>query len=164
MQLYAQQPADSLNQEQFSIHAQSTFISQYKPAFRANYSGKNSLLPTEETQMSTTLTLFLGAKLWHGASVYLNPEVAAGSGLSGSLGVGASTNGETYRIDNTAPSFELARLYFTQIFPLNKASHVFAMRKRLAGIPGPDILHFVQHIIKAKSNKFWLPLLVQTQT
>ena len=122
MQLYAQQPADSLNQEQFSIHAQSTFISQYKPAFRANYSGKNSLLPTEETQMSTTLTLFLGAKLWHGASVYLNPEVAAGSGLSGSLGVGASTNGETYRIDNTAPSFELARLYFTQIFPLNKAT------------------------------------------
>ena len=122
VQLYAQQPADSLNQEQFSIHAQSTFISQYKPAFRANYSGKNSLLPTEETQMSTTLTLFLGAKLWQGASVYLNPEVAAGSGLSGSLGVGASTNGETYRIDNTAPSFELARLYFTQIFPLNKAT------------------------------------------
>jgi hypothetical protein len=27
-----------------------------------------------------------------------------------------------------------------------KASHVFAMRKRLAGIPGPDILHFVQYI------------------
>jgi high affinity Mn2+ porin len=77
-------------------------------------------VPTKETQLSTTMTLFLGARLWHGGSIYLNPEVAAGSGLSGSLGVGASTNGETYRIDNTSPSFELARLYFTQIIPLNK--------------------------------------------
>jgi len=122
VQLYAREPADSLKQERFSIHAQSTFISQYKPAFNAKYTGSNSLLPIEETQLSTTLTLFLGARLWHGASIYLNPEVAAGSGLSGSLGVGASTNGETYRIDNTAPSFELARLYFTQIIPLSKAT------------------------------------------
>jgi len=122
VQIYAREPADSLKQERFSIHAQSTFISQYKPAFNAKYTGSNSLLPIEETQLSTTLTLFLGARLWHGASIYLNPEVAAGSGLSGSLGVGASTNGETYRIDNTAPSFELARLYFTQIIPLSKAT------------------------------------------
>ena len=33
---------------------------------------------------------------------------------------------------------------------LNKTSHVFAMRKQLAGIPGPDMLHFIQHI---KSNQ-----------
>jgi high affinity Mn2+ porin len=119
LHLQAQQVTDSVKQEPFSIHAQTTFISQYKPAFNALYTGANSLLPTEETQLSTTLTLFLGARLWHGATVFMNPEVAAGSGLSGSLGVGASTNGETYRIDNTAPSFELARLYMTQIFPLN---------------------------------------------
>jgi len=119
LHLHAQQGTDSLKQETFSVHAQTTFISQYKPAFSAPYTGTNSLLPTEETQLSTTLTLFLGARLWHGATAFMNPEVAAGSGLSGSLGVGASTNGETYRIDNTAPSFELARLYITQVFPLN---------------------------------------------
>ena len=113
------QPTDSIQDERFSIHAQTTLITQYKPAFSAKYTGTNSLIPTEETQMSTTLTLFLGAKLWQGASVFFNPEVAGGSGLSGSAGVGASTNGETYRIGNSAPSFELARLYFTQLIPLN---------------------------------------------
>jgi len=118
LQLYAQQATDSLKEERFSIHGQSTFISQYKPAFSAKYSGTNSLITQSETKLSTTFTLFLGARLWKGASVYFNPEVAGGSGLSGSLGVGASTNGETYRIDNPAPAFELARLYFTQIFPL----------------------------------------------
>ena len=114
------QQKDSIKAERFTIHGQSTYITQYKPSFNAKYSGSNSLKTNEETQLSTTFTVFLGAKLWQGASVYFNPEVAAGSGLSGSLGVGASTNGETYRIDNTAPSFELARLYFTQLIPLNK--------------------------------------------
>jgi high affinity Mn2+ porin len=116
--LYAQKP-DSIKDEQFSIHAQTTFITQNKPAFYAKYSGPNSLSPDAETQMSTTLTLFLGAKLWQGASVFINPEVAAGSGLSGSVGVAASTNGETYRISNSAPNIELARLYFMQLIPIN---------------------------------------------
>lgn len=113
------QQQDSLKEQRFTVHGQSTYITQYKPSFSAKYSGSNSLKTNEETQLSTTFTLFLGAKLWKGASVYFNPEVAGGSGLSGSLGVGASTNGETYRIDNTAPSFELARLYFSQVIPLN---------------------------------------------
>jgi high affinity Mn2+ porin len=113
------QKTDSIKDERFSIHAQTTFITQYKPAFSAKYSGTNSLSTKEETQMSTTLTLFLGAKLWQGANIFINSEVAGGSGLSGSLGVGASTSGETYRVDNSAPSFELARLYITQLIPLN---------------------------------------------
>ena len=120
LKIYAQQATDSIHDERFSIHGQSTVITQYKPSFSAKYSGTNSLVPQSETQMSTTFTLFLGARLWKGASVYFDPEVAGGSGLSGSLGVGASTNGETYRISNAAPSFELARLYFTQVFPLSK--------------------------------------------
>ena len=120
LKINAQQSTDSLKEERFSIHGQSTVITQYKPAFSANYTGTNSLVPQSETQISNTYTLFLGARLWKGASVYFNPEVAGGSGLSGSLGVGASTNGETYRISNAAPSFELARLYFTQVIPLSK--------------------------------------------
>ena len=116
---YAQQ-ADSLKNEQFSIHAQATVITQYKPAFSAKYSGSNSLITKEETARSITTTLFLGTKLWKGASAFINPEIAAGSGLSGSLGMGASTNGETYRVDNPSPTFELARLFFRQIVALNK--------------------------------------------
>jgi high affinity Mn2+ porin len=114
------QQADTLTKERFSIHAQTTVITQYKPAFNVKYTGQNSLVPNEETKRSITSTLFLGAKLWHGASIYINPEIGGGSGLSGSLGVGASTNGETYRIDNSAPQFELARLFFRQVISLNQ--------------------------------------------
>lgn len=113
------QQVDSIKEERFSIHAQATVINQYKPSFSAKYSGENSLTPKEETKLSSTATLYLGARLWQGASVFINPEVGGGSGLSGSLGVGASTNGETYRIDNTTPQFELARLFYRQLFSLS---------------------------------------------
>jgi len=114
--------ADTTQNERFSIHAQATVITQYKPAFYAKYSGTNSLQPQEETQRSITSTLFLGAKLWHGASIFINPEVAGGSGLSGSYGVAASTNGETYRIGDPMPTFELARLFFRQVYSFNKGT------------------------------------------
>ncbi|NWJ51030.1 MAG: carbohydrate porin [Bacteroidetes bacterium] len=114
------QQTDTIKDDRFSVHAQTTVITQYKPAFTAKYSGQNSLQTQEETSRSTTSTLYLGAKLWQGASVFINPEIAGGAGLSGSLGVGSSANGETYRIDNPAPTFELARLFFRQIFPLGK--------------------------------------------
>jgi high affinity Mn2+ porin len=109
---------DTTKEDRFSVHGQTTFINQFKPAFKANYSGSHSLITDAESQRSTTMTLFLGARVWNNASVIFNPEVAAGSGLSGSMGVGASTNGETYRIDNVAPTVELARLYFRQLIPL----------------------------------------------
>ena len=119
LKVNAQQP-DTLKIERFSVHAQTTVITQFKPAFRAKYTGQNSLVPQAENTLSVTSTLFLGAKLWNGAGIYSSPEIAGGSGLSASLGLGASTNGETYRIGNPAPAYELARLYFNQIIFLDK--------------------------------------------
>jgi high affinity Mn2+ porin len=113
------QVADTLKDDNFSFHAQTTIINQNKPAFGAKYTGKNSLLPESERPISVTATLFLGARLWKGASFFFNPEIGAGSGLSSSFGVGASTNGETYRVSDPSPQFELARLFFRQIFPLS---------------------------------------------
>ncbi len=138
------QPADTLKNDRFSIHAQTTIITQYKPAFDAKYTGVHSLIPQQETQRSITATLFLGSRLWQGASVYLNPEIAAGSGLSGSLGVGASTNGETYRVDNPDPTFELARLFFRQVISLNKrASYQASDINRLGGKMPTDYFSFI---------------------
>lgn len=116
---YAQQ-IDTLKNERFSVHGQTTIITQYKPSFSAKYSGDNSLISKKENERSLTATLFLGARLWNGASVFMSPEIAGGSGLSTSLGVGASTNGEAYRVDEAAPSFELGRFFLKQIIPLNK--------------------------------------------
>jgi high affinity Mn2+ porin len=116
------QQIDTVKKERFSLHAQTTVITQYKPAFKANYSGQNSLVSKEETRQSMTSTLFLGAQLWQGASVFINPEVASGSGLSSSLGVAASTNGESYRIGDPSLQFELARLFFRQVISLGNNS------------------------------------------
>jgi high affinity Mn2+ porin len=116
---YAQQ-TDSLKNERFSIHAQTTIIDQKKLAFRVPYSGQNSLLPQAESQTSITSTLYLGLRLWQGGSVYINPELAGGSGLSQVLGIADETNGETPRIANPAPSISIARLFYQQFFALSK--------------------------------------------
>lgn len=133
-QIWAQQ-SDSLPHESFSIHAQATVITQTKPGFSARYSGKNSLSPNAETRLSYTSTLFLSGRLWSGGSLTINPEVAGGSGLSGSVGVGASTNGESYRIDNPMPTFDLARIFLRQYIPLTKETvYIPAGFNTLAGI------------------------------
>ena len=108
------------SQPRFNLHFQSTYIYQYKPAFNADYSGLNSLKTEEEKVNSITATLFLGVRLWKGAELYINPEVAGGSGLSGAYGMAASTNGETFRVGDPSPTLYLARGYIKQTIALNK--------------------------------------------
>ena len=114
------QTVDSLKTERFSVHFQSTVIRQGKTAFKADYSGTNSLSANSEAQTSLTSTLYLGMKLWNGASVFFNPEISGGAGLSGAVGVGDALNGETYRIGNPAPQITFARFYFRQLFALSE--------------------------------------------
>ena len=111
-------PASKLSR--FNLHFQSTYIYQYKPSFSANYSGTNSLGTEEEKVNSITATMFLGIRLWKGAELYINPEVAGGSGLSGAYGMAASTNGETFRVGDPSPTLYLARGYLKQTIDLNK--------------------------------------------
>ena len=125
--------SDSAKDERFSVHMQTTVITQYKPSFYAKYSGVNSLTSQEETETSLTSTLFLGVRLWKGASAYLNPELAGGSGLSGALGVAASTNGETYRIGDPKPTTILARLFFRQQFSFGTEKERIAEEKNQLG-------------------------------
>lgn len=128
------QVPDTLIQDRFSFHGQSTMIEQFKPSFKADYTGRNSLLAEHENKLSVTSTLFLGARLWKNAGFYINPEIGGGSGLSGSLGVAASANGETYRIGSSAPQFELARIYISQLFPLGtETEYIRSDFNKLAG-------------------------------
>lgn len=113
------QQSDSLKIERFSFHAQTTVINQTKPGFKARYSGDNSLSTSRESMTSLTATLFAGMRLWKGASVYINPEIAGGSGLSQTLGIADATNGETFRIGTPAPKVYLARLYYRQLIALD---------------------------------------------
>jgi high affinity Mn2+ porin len=117
---------DSLNtipaNEKWSYHFQFTGIMQGHPDFVAAYSGQNSLSNKSEQAFSVTSTLFLGRKLWKGASLFVNPEVAGGKGISSALGIAGFTNGECFRIGNPAPTLYLARMFIRQHISLNRKS------------------------------------------
>jgi len=111
---------DSLHK--FTFHFQLTTVFQGHPAFRAAYSGMNSLRDSAETALSLTTTLFLGRRLWKGASFYFNPEVAGGTGMSNTLGIAGFTNGETFRIGNPQPQGYIARAFIRQHISLGQDS------------------------------------------
>jgi high affinity Mn2+ porin len=115
----AQQPVHHEHNENWSLHFQQTVIQQWHNDLSPRYMGGNSLQARENAKLSLTTTLFLGRRLWKGAAVYFNPEVAGGSGLSGATGIGGAPNGETFRIGDPAPQVYLARLYLRQLWALS---------------------------------------------
>ena len=117
------QTPDTTSFDRFTFHAQATIIDQFKPGFKAPYSGANSLSTGQENKLTFTATVFAGARLWKGGSIYFNPEISGGSGLSSTLGVAAATNGEAFRIGDPVPQVYLARLFFSQIFAVTKRNN-----------------------------------------
>jgi high affinity Mn2+ porin len=116
----AQQPTHHEHDasENWSLHFQQTIIQQWHNDLSPRYEGVHSLAAREKAKLSLTTTLFIGRRLWKGAAVYFNPEVAGGSGLSGATGIGGAPNGETFRIGDPSPQVYLARLYLRQIWAL----------------------------------------------
>lgn len=113
---------DSTRQKEkwFTLHAQETTVSQFRPAFHALYTGDHSQLPEQQWATTLTSTLFTGFRLWRHAKVIVNPEIAGGSGLSSAYGIAAFTNGEAFRVGSPEPKVYIARAYFHQIFALGK--------------------------------------------
>ena len=104
----------------WSYHFQFTGILQGHPPIHAPYSGKNSLQSDYEQAYSVTSTLYLGRKLWKGAAIYFNPEMAGGSGVSSTLGIAGFPNGETFRIGDPAPTVYVGRIFLRQHISLDK--------------------------------------------
>lgn len=118
----AHQPAEKARN--WSLHFQQTLIDQWHNNLTTPYAGDYSLADRESAKLSFTSTLFIGRRLWKGAAVYFNPEVAGGSGLSGARGIAGFTNGETFRIGDPSPNLYLARLYLRQVFALGTETDV----------------------------------------
>lgn len=133
-----------LNPEAWTFHTQATTVSQGHFAFHAPYSGPNSLGSVPEARTSFTSTEFMGRRLWKGGSVYFNPEIIAGQGVSFTLGLAGYPNGEIYRIDD--PSFKtvLSRLYFQQIWGLSRETErIESGQNQLPGDVPKERLTFV---------------------
>ena len=115
---------DTVKEQRFNVHFQTTYIYQIKPSFHSPYEGTNSLSGKSEKENSITVTLYAGARLWKGAEAYINPEIAGGSGLSGATGMAGSSNGETFRVGNPSPTLYSARYYLKQTFTLSKEKNL----------------------------------------
>jgi high affinity Mn2+ porin len=83
----------------WNVHAQTTFLPQGYPAFRAAYTnpGTYSLPPGGQLQSTWSATAFLGVRLWDGAEFYFNPEYNQGYGLNGTAGAAGLPNGESQK-------------------------------------------------------------------
>jgi hypothetical protein len=74
----AQPDPDSVRTSNWTSHFQLTVIGQKHSGFPSPYKGENSLADSvEPVAVSLTSTLFLGRRLWKGAAIYVDPEVAA---------------------------------------------------------------------------------------
>ena len=142
----AQEPAHLPNPQnpgaprKWSLHFQQTLIDQWHSGFTTPYAGKFSLADRESAKLSFTSTLFLGRRLWKGAAVYFNPEVAGGSGLSAARGIAGFPNGETFRIGVSDPVLYLARLYLRQTFAIGTDTEVD--EDDLNQVAGPRPKHY----------------------
>lgn len=103
-----------------SFHFQATSISQHHTKFKSPYQGDNSLERSEKTASSLTNTVFLAAKPWKNGLFILNPEIAGGTGFSGTTGLAGFSNGEIFRVGDPKPTIYLARLVLEQFIPLKK--------------------------------------------
>lgn len=110
--------------DRFSIHFQSTYISQDKNNFRSNYHSPLTSMTNKSEgggggSYSWSATAFLGARLWRGGEVFYNPEMFEGMPFSGQLvGLGGVQNGELQKGAYTTPTTYKARMFFRQTIGL----------------------------------------------
>jgi high affinity Mn2+ porin len=93
---------------------QATVATQAHNKFTAAYSGNNSLRAVSESATSVVMDLGAIVRLWPGAELTVQPELAGGRGLSTTLGVAAFPSGEVYRVGDPAPTLILAKLALKQ--------------------------------------------------
>ncbi len=73
-------------------------------------------------------------RLWNGAAIYFDPEIAGGEGLGGVAGIAGFPNGEIPRVGTPEPEPYVARLYIQQVFGLGgDREHVDSDVNQIAG-------------------------------
>ena len=126
--------AQADTQEDWSLHAQATYVYQSKDAFPARYSGPNSLRPEHERSYTFSTTFYLGVRPWSGGEIYVNPEGVQGVALSRVTGLGGFTNGEIQKAAGPNLTVYRARAFLRQTFELGgEREEVEADANQLAG-------------------------------
>ncbi len=105
------------NTDNWSVHAQTTYLIQDDPLFRSPYRGTNSLIPGQSHE-TWDATFYVGLRLWPGAELWFNPEIDQGFGLSGTLGVAGFPSGEAYKVGAVYPYARIPRFFVRDTIPL----------------------------------------------
>jgi high affinity Mn2+ porin len=106
--------AEATSDDGWSVHGQTTFIAQGYPPIRSSYQGSNSLPGKGQGRETWTATVFVGRRLWQGAEIFFNPELAQGFGLASTLGLGGFSNGEAQKAGTTIPRIRAQRYFLRQ--------------------------------------------------
>ncbi len=120
----AQDPKPSPDPPRWDWGLQVTTITQFAPSFHSPYEGANSFKNEGSGKPATTFvpTIFLGARLWSGAWVSVQPEFSDGSGVGGGTGIAAYPNQDVLRIPALAGRPYLARVFIQQAIPIGALS------------------------------------------
>ena len=106
--------------EWYSLHFSGTVAAQAHPSFPATSYKLDpriapiSLSSNAEEATSEVLDLFAAARLWPGAEVCFQPELAGGLGLSTTEGIADFPSGEVYRVGSPTPTPIVGRAYLRQ--------------------------------------------------
>jgi high affinity Mn2+ porin len=100
-------------EDRFNLHGQMTYVSQYAAPFRSPYVGPQSLFPNAGRE-TADMTFYLGARLWEGAELWVNPEIDQGFGLSNTFGVAGFTSAEAYKLGSDYPYTRIPRAFIRQ--------------------------------------------------
>lgn len=103
--------------DNFSIHGQTTFVSQYAFPFHAPYRGPQSL-DSNSGRETWDLSLFLGIRPWEGGELWIDPEIDQGFGLNGTFGVAGFPSAEAYKVGSSYPYARVPRMFFRQTIDL----------------------------------------------
>jgi len=114
-----------LGGDNWSIHGQTTYVSQYVPPFHAPYHGANSL-DSNAGRETWDATLYAGLKLWEGAELWVNPEIDQGFGLSNTLGLAGFPSAEAYKLGFDDPYMRVPRTFIRQTIDLGGATEKVA--------------------------------------
>jgi high affinity Mn2+ porin len=107
----------ALDLDNFSIHGQTTFLSQYAFPFHAPYTGPQSLVSNSGRE-TWDLNLFIGFRPWEGGELWIDPEIDQGFGLSGTFGVAGFPSAEAYKVGASYPYARVPRMFFRQTIDL----------------------------------------------
>ncbi|MBV9510055.1 MAG: carbohydrate porin [Caulobacteraceae bacterium] len=103
-----------------AVHAQSTFTEMGALPFPSPYRGTDSL-PSGAGRETFDATVFIGARPWNGAEVWIDPELDQGFAPGNTEGVAAFVSGEGFKIGRANPYVRIHRWMLRQSVDLGGA-------------------------------------------